>query len=91
MSDPLSNTDNLKSVSLNNAEAVPASNTLSEVFLDDGAWSKAQFSSNPEPVKPSNGIQTTSLSNGIETIDDKKALSKVEKNWIFCIILYMSN
>lgn len=71
-------------------EAVPASNTLSEVFLDDGAWSKAQFSSNasesnntgPKPVevlKPaeSNGqtVQTTSLNNGIETVDDKKALS----------------
>jgi hypothetical protein len=69
-----------------------ASTTLSEVFLDDGDWSKAQFASStpkeasnvqPKPAETSkvtesngNGIQTTSLSTGIETIDDKKALSK---------------
>lgn len=67
---------------------MPASSTLSEVFLDDGDWSKAQFASStpketaktPETTTTteSNGqiMQTTSLTNGIEIVDDKKALSR---------------
>jgi hypothetical protein len=62
---------------------IPASTTLSEVFLDDGAWSKAQFSANAEKehkdAPAENGsnpaIQTTSLST-IEPAEDKKALSE---------------
>lgn len=70
-------------------DGIPSSNTLSEVFLDDNAWSKAQFSPNTtapkksteaQNVEESNGqiIQTTSLTNGTETTDDKKALSKFD-------------
>lgn len=75
MSDLPNNTDTPKPIPSNDAEAVAASNTLSEVFLDDGAWSKAKFSPSQEQIK--SGIQTTNLSNGIETIDDKKVLSKL--------------
>ncbi|KAI6189736.1 Transmembrane protein C9orf91-like protein [Aphelenchoides bicaudatus] len=91
MSDPLNTTaDQPKTAPSSSKNEELPSSTLSEIFLDDADWTKAQFASqtpkepnNVQPKTPettktteSNGqlVQTTSLTNGIEVIDDKKAL-----------------
>ncbi|KAI6213737.1 hypothetical protein M3Y94_00186700 [Aphelenchoides besseyi] len=66
---------------------VPASSTLSEVFLDDSAWSTAQFSASTNPstendkteATKSNDLKDTNTpvtkkEDEIEVIDDKKGL-----------------